>query len=386
MNVIELELQDSDYDHFQQKFPRVLRLLLDKVVNTQQDHKHIVCAIASFCNVILELIGQFSYSLQFKLCMQFLRLADEEGMDLHMIPINHILNALEGPNLKLEDLLIFVKFLLEHGVDLNEHHRCATVQLYSAIDFFRDASVINLLQDHGVELLDMFDNTIAQILFVITVEHSPLTTRTLVRRQPNIFRKVIESIIEEGDEVVKILLEEGMDVNSRGSFGETLIHSACAEDSFGMKVLNVLLSHGADVNIPSNNGYTPLMSTASQHNFVSKKYERLKLLLKYGANKYAKEYSGNMTAFMYACEQGIVMNMELLYTGHEHINDVNYKGQSALMLACVSRKVDAVKWLVQRGADVDMTDNTGKTVLQYAATNSCIKEYIRNVYNHPHEF
>lgn len=84
-----------------------------------------------------------------------------------------------------------------------------------------------------------------------------------------------------------------------------------------------------------------------------------------------------MTAFMIACQKGFVAMMQAVFTGEDFIiNDVDYLHKSPLMLAIVSKKLHAVKWLVEHGADLIMSDRKSKTVLQYAERNAEIKEYI----------
>jgi len=53
-------------------------------------------------------------------------------------------------------------------------------------------------------------------------------------------------------------LSMGADVNAANSFGETLLHKACLNNSIRIILVNALLEHHADVNKVNNNGESPL--------------------------------------------------------------------------------------------------------------------------------
>jgi len=53
-------------------------------------------------------------------------------------------------------------------------------------------------------------------------------------------------------------LSMGADVNAANSFGETLLHKACLNNSIRIILVNALLSHHANVNKANNNGDSPL--------------------------------------------------------------------------------------------------------------------------------
>jgi len=53
-------------------------------------------------------------------------------------------------------------------------------------------------------------------------------------------------------------LSMGADVNAANSFGETLLHKACLNNSIRIILVNALLEHHADVNKVNNNGDSPL--------------------------------------------------------------------------------------------------------------------------------
>lgn len=57
------------------------------------------------------------------------------------------------------------------------------------------------------------------------------------------------------EQIVRLLLKNGADVNERTENGRTALHDACLNGS--LEAVTLLLKHGADVNIVDNDGLTP---------------------------------------------------------------------------------------------------------------------------------
>lgn len=95
----------------------------------------------------------------------------------------------------------------------------------------------------------------------------------------------------QGDlDTVKRLVQEGVDVNSRGktAIGMTALGAAC---NFGERaVAEYLLEHGADPNIPDAFGRTPIEYSIGESESSA---QLVKLLLRYKANpRPLKAYEG----------------------------------------------------------------------------------------------
>ena len=61
-----------------------------------------------------------------------------------------------------------------------------------------------------------------------------------------------------------------------------------------------------------------------------------------------------------------------------NINDINSKGQTALMCACRKSNFDIVQLLISKGANIFIEDNKNKTALHWAVQGGDIKivEYL----------
>lgn len=77
-------------------------------------------------------------------------------------------------------------------------------------------------------------------------------------------------------EMVKALISEGVDVNSKGSSDDTALHDASHNGHY--EIVKLLLEHGANVNARGWSNWTPLHYAAKRH------YNIVTLLLAHGAN------------------------------------------------------------------------------------------------------
>jgi len=147
------------------------------------------------------------------------------------------------------------------------------------------------------------------------------------------------AVIQGGDEgSVKILLDAGADVNHVSSEGTAL---EAASWSSSPEVVGWLLDRGAQVNrtpIPGERRYTTLLMEACERMHRTK----AALLLRHGANIDAQDNEGN-TALMHVCgilepkmERSTFVRFLLAY--HPRLNIKNHDGQTALTILIAANK------------------------------------------------
>ena len=76
--------------------------------------------------------------------------------------------------------------------------------------------------------------------------------------------KLVDLAMRGNVDGVKSLLDQGVDVNAKNSYGDTALVGACIAGQ--IDVVRLLLARGADINRAGNIGYTPLFEAVLQGN------------------------------------------------------------------------------------------------------------------------
>ncbi len=155
-------------------------------------------------------------------------------------------------------------------------------------------------------------------------------------------------------QIIDILLDAGMDINLKNFQGLTALDIAIAEKN--TETIKFLLKKGAKI---TKNGYTNIFEA-----FVkSKDIEFIKWLLE---NHYDEEMVTD--AAFEACYYG---NLEILKTFIENGLNINvgekYSKETLLMKASYNGQVNIVRYLIEKGSDVNLKSSEKNTALMFAA-------------------
>ena len=143
-------------------------------------------------------------------------------------------------------------------------------------------------------------------------------------------------------DVVRVLLEDGADVNAEGGDNDSALQIASIEGH--EEIVKMLLQHGADVNAEGGDNDSALQIASFEGH-----EEIVKMLLQHGADVNAQ--GGHGTALQMASTAGHEAIVEMLL---EKGADVDlYDEISALFLASSEDHEAIVKMLLEHGADVD---------------------------------
>lgn len=156
------------------------------------------------------------------------------------------------------------------------------------------------------------------------------------------------------EEVVKLLLARGADVNAHEAYkGQTALMWAAAERHAG--VVKVLLAGGADWKVLSADHETkmPKLSAASSVTPMPR---------------------GGMSALHFAAREGDIATMQALLEGGADINHLDVDKAPALTTALMNKEYTLAKFLLDRGANPNLSDVLGRTPL-YAAIDMRNEDY-----------
>ena len=171
--------------------------------------------------------------------------------------------------------------------------------------------------------------------------------------------RLVEAAKQNDPFVIRALLDEGLDVNSRHPDGSTALLWATYYDD--PDTAELLIAASADVNAANDYGESPL-SLASQNRNAG----LVDTLLAAGADPHAVKPTGE-TILMIAARAG---NPEVVRALLAHDPDVNAaepsKHQTALMWAAAHEHDAVVAALIAAGADVNAASTGGSTALHFA--------------------
>jgi len=284
----------------------------------------------------------------------------------------------------------FAKLLVEFGSNLyavaglswpldlavDQNHKEVAVYLYKIVEEPHPATLgsplhaaaglrnLNLMRqfiEYGVDVRDYASRTplhwaVGQdrsLFFQIILEH--YAQKTPFELPTNMHRSDAKGAIE-------FLLERGADIEAKDYEHNTPLLLAlqwAQEDA-----AEVLIHHGAHVNVADASDWTPVILAASNGLMRA-----LKALVEQGANLGATRNGWN--ALNHACHHGKKEAAAFLL---DHGMNVNGSGQQAylqypLFSAVFMKHREIVRLLLDRGADVNVKGEDGKTALSLAEGN-----------------
>jgi ankyrin repeat protein len=176
--------------------------------------------------------------------------------------------------------------------------------------------------------------------------------------------------------IVGFLILSGANVNIKDNQGYTPLHEAIYSENF--KCANHLLLMGADINAKAEGGYevTPLslLAQLKVNNLLNHNDNQVidkinKLLITQGALIFS---------IPVAAVFGTISDIERLLNIGIDINDsLHPSGWTALHVAVIQGNIELAKHLINRGADINYTDEDHKTPLEYASTEDFYR-YLRD--------
>ncbi|CAH0018272.1 unnamed protein product [Clonostachys rhizophaga] len=221
--------------------------------------------------------------------------------------------------------------------------------------------------NHNVDVNSCDEHNESLLHFAAKRGHDELC-RFLLRKGADITRGRLSPLLAacvNGDEAtVRVLIEAGATINKVYGLGEeaqTPIQAAILSAGEPTAVVRLLLDHQADINIRNLAGETALdIAILSQRKTI------IPLLLHHGARL------GNPSlSLVNAAQNNMVDSIEKCIGEGADVNGSSDEGSTPLIAASICGHLEAIKRLVELGADVNMIQNStyllGETALISAA-------------------
>lgn len=148
----------------------------------------------------------------------------------------------------------------------------------------------------------------------------------------------IISILSENFKTAEVLLEREVDINHQNQFGLSALHYTCMNNL--CKSAEFLIKWKANINIENNDGHTPLFFAVNNEHL-----DIVHLLIKHKANINSVDKHGS-TVLHLAVHNSNASLIELLVKNGAKTKKRNKKHQTPFILACLTKKLNAVKVLL----------------------------------------
>ena len=171
-------------------------------------------------------------------------------------------------------------------------------------------------------------------------------------RALNAVDALVLAAVSSNFKAINALLADGVNINGIAVYSKNTALSAAAS-SGSTRSVALLLENGANVNLPDGNDLTPLMHACC---LGKKKGMQIALqLLDAGADVHCDRGSDEMTALKFSI-QGLNAELtKLLLDRGASPDGPTGTAQTALMLAARSNFVEALRVLIDHGADPNLT-------------------------------
>ena len=151
-------------------------------------------------------------------------------------------------------------------------------------------------------------------------------------------------------------------INKPYSYGDTALIFASDRDH--NEIAKILIEAGANVNAQNNTGHTALLTATHRGN-----PELMKILIEAGANVNTQANDGN-TALMIAAFKSNGTIAKVLIDAGADVNMQNVQGETALIIAASKCNDKMVKILLEAGSDIKIQDKKGNTAMMTATHQS----------------
>ncbi len=273
-----------------------------------------------------------------------------------------------------------IRLLLEHGANVNAVNKSGAPALHAST--WSD-EIFNLLLEHGAHP-NMKQSEGTTTLHKACQEGSTSLVEKLIPQQRDLeardganFTPLLNAAEAGRLDLIKLLVAAGANLKATDQTGRGALHLTAGSQNF--EAVQFLVEQKLNIHELSDNGITAVMEAAGYG-----RLETVKFLLQSGARVDGTETKSKQTALMVASfgpkirdempvrisapMADFVEVVALLLKNGAKVSATDSEGKTALHHAAAGGNTEAIKLLIERGAEVDPKDTLyGRTPLHNAA-------------------
>lgn len=186
------------------------------------------------------------------------------------------------------------------------------------------------------------------------------------------FSPINSAIYDDDMGMVRKLIDHGADINKSTEYNPSALCTAIKNKR--MDILKYLVDNGGDVNKKDvSTQYTPLL-----YSIIFGDEDTTRYLLEYGADPNIQNRSGDTPLYRSLMNDNKNAITKLLLKYGADPNIKNRVGNTSLFPAVEYSNLDIVKELIKHGAKIDIRNNRGKSLLDYAKDEKII-DYLKSL-------
>lgn len=262
------------------------------------------------------------------------------------------------------------KLLVEKGIDVNAKDKDGISALMEA-SIMGHADVVKFLLESGADVNEAASSEVTA-LWLAASEGRTDIMKILLAQDADVNNARVDGItalmtasVGGHTDAVALLLENGVNPTTQDKEGMTALMNAAENGNVEIMKLLVKMAEDPDfVNQVSSNGLSPIVM-ASAHG----KTDAVKYLLSAGSDANAFFGDSKVTALMYAAAGDHIDALAaLIDDGKADLEAKHSNGGTALLEAATGGQEKAVKFLIEKGADIVSSDIDGVTPLMAVAS------------------
>ncbi|MCY4328525.1 MAG: ankyrin repeat domain-containing protein [Endozoicomonadaceae bacterium] len=229
-------------------------------------------------------------------------------------------------------------------------------------------NITEYLLDKGAAIDQHLSNGITPLMYAAGWGHEELFMLLIIRgadihAKSNNGKTLLMYAVQGGNSnIIRFVVKKGVDVNKPSNQGDTPLTEAIERED--IETVIYLVKCKASVNTKNLLNITPLMASVMKRNGSHK---ITAFLVENGANMHAHS-DGCQTVLMHAITGRNIESIKYLLDKGVDVNAQDAYGKTALMCAAEQDNAELVNFmlLIIRGADIHAKSNDGKTLLMYA--------------------